>query len=64
MTESCLECHAVIEGQLLRDEGLHGVMDEREAEACGSCHADIEHMLDRARRRRGERAAKLPMAAK
>ncbi len=40
MTESCLECHAPIRGQLEQGIGLHGVLEPDAARHCAACHSD------------------------
>ena len=40
MTESCLDCHQDIAGQLEIQTGFHGLMDAKLSTDCGKCHSD------------------------
>ena len=40
MTDSCLECHAVIEDQLDGGHGLHGILEDADAQRCALCHSE------------------------
>lgn len=40
MTDSCLECHAVIREQMEAKKGIHGTVANETAQHCASCHGE------------------------